>query len=270
MHVTYTTNSWGSVMGSSAAMNNVNSAYYIATGPLGEAIHKIGEAGFDSVEIFDGNLLAYENREAELRELMAGSGVTLMGAYCAANFIYEEILNEELYRIEKAAAFASRLGAKYLVVGGGATRFDGSRESDYTRMGAALDRVCALCDKLDMTAVYHPHMGSLVQSLEEIDKLMPQTRMSLCPDTGHIVLAGSDPVAVIRKYAARIPYVHLKDVTDSGVFCPLGMGTVNITGAIRAFQDAGMSPQYAVECDGWPGDAFDGAVRTNRYLKQSL
>ena len=268
MNVAYTTNSWGTVYGSPAAMNNINGAYYLASSQLTEVIPQIGKAGFDSVEIFDGNLLEYEGKKSELENLLKSSGTTLMGSYVAGNFIYDEILPEELFRIEKAASFAATLGAKFLTVGGGATRYNGRKESDYAKMGAALDKVCEICDRLGIVAAYHPHMGSLVQSAEEIDKLMSHTLMPLCPDIAHIALAGSDPVAVVKKYTNRIPLVHLKDLTKEGMFCPLGMGIIDIPGVIAALKD--VSPQYAVECDGYSGDPYEGAVHTYKYLEQAL
>ncbi|MCK9912733.1 TIM barrel protein, partial [Microbacteriaceae bacterium K1510] len=73
---------------------------------------------------------------------------------------------------------------------------------------------------------YHPHLGTIVQAPDQLDKLMPLTYINLCPDTAHIEAGGGDPAAVIRKYADRIKYVHLKDYED-GNFLPLGKGKQN-------------------------------------------
>jgi hypothetical protein len=60
------------------------------------------------------------------------------------NFIFDDILPEELARVTRAADRAAELGAPHLVVGGGAKRFDGTREPDYHKLGAALDRAASL------------------------------------------------------------------------------------------------------------------------------
>jgi inosose dehydratase len=267
MKVAYMTNAWGAVMAHCGAANNINSAYYISTGPDAEAIAGIAAAGYEQIEIFDGNLLAYEGREDAFKKLLTGNKVSLLAVYSAAAFIYDEILPEELYRIRKAAAFAKQFGATQIALGGGATRYSGIKDTDYKKLAAALDKVCGIADELGMTASYHPHMGSLVQSPEQLDKVMPHTRIWLCPDTGHVVLGGGDPVAVVKKYAARIKYIHLKDVTKEGMFCPLGKGGIDFPAVVNLL---GKNVLYAIECDGWNGDPREGAKITAGYLKDKL
>lgn len=268
MKVAYMTNAWGSVMAHCGAANNVNGAYYVSTGPDAEAISAIASAGFEQIEIFDGNLLAYEGRESVFKDILAKNKVSLLAVYCAANFIYGEILDEELYRIKKAAAFAKKFGATELALGGGATRFDGIKEGDYQKLASALDKTAALAAGLGLRASYHPHLGSLVQSPEQLDKLMPLTKISLCPDTGHVAAGGGDPVAVVKKYADRIKYIHLKDINKDGMFCPLGTGTIDFPAIIEVLK--GRDVLYAIECDAYSGDPAEAANITFNYLKTKL
>jgi len=267
MKVAYMTNAWGAVMAHCAAANNVNSAFYISTGADSEAIAGIAAAGYEQIEIFDGNLLAYEGREGDFKKLLEDNKVSLLAVYCAASFIYDEVLPEELFKIRKAASFAKKFGASQIALGGGATRYDGIKEGDYKKLAVALDKVCDIADELGMTASYHPHMGSLVQSPEQLDKIMPHTRICLCPDTGHVVLGGGDPVAIVKKYTNRIKYIHLKDVTDSGMFCPLGKGKIDFPSIVNTL---GKNVLYAIECDGWNGNPGEGARITAEYLKTKL
>jgi sugar phosphate isomerase/epimerase len=62
--------------------------------------------------------------------------------------------------------------------------------------------------------VYHHHMGTIVESGEDIDALMASTGPSvhLLLDTGHATFAGLDPAALARRYRARIGHLHAKDV----------------------------------------------------------
>lgn len=270
MKVAYMTNAWGNVMAFCGAANNANSAFYVSTGEDAKAIKEIAQAGYEQIEIFDGNLLAYENREDDFLKLLKDNKVSLLAVYCAGNFIYDDILPEELFRIKKAAAFAKKFGATQIALGGGATRYDGIREEDFAKLAKALDKVCDIADALGMKASFHPHMGSLVQSPEQIDKVMSKTRIALCPDCGHVVLGGGDPVEVTRKYADRIYYIHLKDVTKEGMFCPLGMGVIDFKGIIDALKKNGNNTLFAVECDGWSGDPAKGAAITFEYLKKIL
>ena len=68
-------------------------------------------------------------------------------------------------------------------------------------------------DKGVRMAVHH-HMGTVVESAEDIDHLMASTGPSvgLLLDTGHAVFAGADPVALAKKYIGRIVHVHCKDI----------------------------------------------------------
>jgi inosose dehydratase len=62
-------------------------------------------------------------------------------------------------------------------------------------------------------AVHH-HMGTVVESQADVDRLLENSgdAVGLLLDTGHMTFAGGDPIAVARKYAARIKHVHCKDI----------------------------------------------------------
>lgn len=61
---------------------------------------------------------------------------------------------------------------------------------------------------------YHHHMGTVIESAEDVDNLMKYTgdEVGLLLDTGHLTFAGADPVEVAKRWAKRINHVHCKDV----------------------------------------------------------
>ncbi|MDJ0744936.1 MAG: myo-inosose-2 dehydratase [Xenococcaceae cyanobacterium MO_167.B27] len=66
-----------------------------------------------------------------------------------------------------------------------------------------------------MVLCYHPHIGTGVEDLADIDRLMEGTNpkyLKLLLDTGHLYYAGVDPLEVTKKYADRIKHVHLKNI----------------------------------------------------------
>ncbi len=79
------------------------------------------------------------------------------------------------------------------------------------------ERLTALAE-MTLTAglrlVYHHHMGTIVESEAEIDRLMAVTGepAHLLLDTGHATFAGADPVALARRHRARISHFHAKDI----------------------------------------------------------
>ena len=79
------------------------------------------------------------------------------------------------------------------------------------------DRLSTLAERLTdegMQLVYHHHMGTVIETGADVDRLMRGTRTAvhLLLDTGHLTFAGADPVGVARAYRARISHVHTKDV----------------------------------------------------------
>ena len=64
-----------------------------------------------------------------------------------------------------------------------------------------------------MSLSYHPHIGTVIETQEEMDKLMNETQeVNLLYDTGHIYYAGGDPQQVFMDYFSRINHIHTKDV----------------------------------------------------------
>jgi myo-inosose-2 dehydratase len=74
-----------------------------------------------------------------------------------------------------------------------------------------------LKDEDGLQAVYHYHMGTIVQAENEIDRMMDQSTdaLGLLLDTGHAVFGGADPVRLARHYKQRIHHVHAKDVREA-------------------------------------------------------
>lgn len=86
---------------------------------------------------------------------------------------------------------------------------------DWKRFILGLEKLGEIANDRNMTLVYHHHMGTAVQTTEEIDYLMDSTdpeKVSLLYDTGHLVFSGEDPMYILKKHFNRIKHVHFKDV----------------------------------------------------------
>jgi inosose dehydratase len=262
---------WGGVVGNPVGVTSVKDLFYLANGSTEQALRDVAAAGYAGVELFDGNLVEYENRPEELRALLDETGLELVAVYSGANFVFPEILEEELWRIEKAASLAARLGAEQLVVGGGAQRAAGTTEEDYHRLAEALDRVVAIAEDRGLTATYHPHLTTIVETPEQVEKVLSRSRIGFCPDTAHLAAAGGDPAELIRRYADRIPYVHLKDFTaDPFAFLPLGRGELDFAAMLGALEEAEYDGWITVELDAYDGAPGEAALESRRYLETLL
>ena len=102
-----------------------------------------------------------------------------------------------------------------------------------------------------------------------MDKVFPRTRINFCPDTGHIDAAGGNSAEVVRRYADRIRYIHLKDYKD-GNFLPLGEGAVDFKRILEALLASNFDGWITMEQDGYTGPATEGALRSREYLEAML
>lgn len=271
MQLGYHSITWGGVVGHAQGVTSVKDLYYVTPGSTEQAVREIAAAGYTGTEVFDGNLAAYADRPDRLRDLLGEHGVELVSVYTGANFIYPDILADELDKVTRACELAVTFGASRLVVGGGARRSAGTRPADYDQLAAALDRVHDVAATHGLVASYHPHLGTIVESPDELAQLLPRTRIAFCPDTAHLAAGGGDPAALIRQYGDRIAHVHLKDVRlDPFEFLPLGQGSLDFADIVAAVREVGYDSWLMVELDAYDGDPLQAAQISKSYLDQLL
>jgi inosose dehydratase len=147
-------------------------------------------------------------------------------------------------------------------------------------MAGRLRRAAERAAERGVRAVVHPHAGGYVEFEDEVDRLLSELDVGLCLDTGHALYAGSDPAAMVRRYAARLEHLHLKDVSGpvrarglgfwdavaAGVFCPVGDGLLDLPALRTALADAGYRGFATIEQDRRPGGAGDPAADLRRSI----
>lgn len=265
MELGYHTITWGGVFGDAQGVTSVKDLHYRTAGSVRQALRDIADAGYTGTELFDGDVA--DLGPHLLRDALAETGLTLVSVYTGANFVYDEILPDELDKVTRACALAQAAGAERLVVGGGARRANGTTEQDYDRLAAALDRVTDLAADHGLTATYHPHLTTIVESPSELEQLLPRTRIGFCPDTAHLAGGGGDPAALIRRYADRIRHVHLKDLRREPFgFLPLGQGELDFSDVLQAVQESGYDSWLMVELDSYDGDPAEAARISKQHL----
>lgn len=169
---------------------------------------------------------------------------------------------------------------------------NGSQWDELVNGLAMVDRVCAdhgLCQ------VLHPHVGTLVETADDVQQVLARSDVRWCLDTGHLAIGGVDPVSFAVEHADRVELVHLKDVdlalapavrehkmslleaTRAGLFRSLGRGTVDIAGTVRALEERGYSGWYVLEqdttLDGPDAESADPAADVKLsidYLRDAL
>ena len=132
-----------------------------------------------------------------------------------------------------------------------------------------------------ITIVIHPHTGKggrgtgAVETREDLLRYLDERPgVYGCPDTGHLMMCGSDPVQTIRDLGERCVYIHLKDIempmAEQGIkgpsFCNLGEGDLDLSGAMQALEDIGFNGWVTVERDRRVDDYLESA----RQMRQTL
>ena len=78
-----------------------------------------------------------------------------------------------------------------------------------------LDRITALAAEHGIRAVLHPHVGTMIENGTEVQRVLEGSTISLCLDTGHLLIGGTDPAELARQAPDRVAHTHLKDVDNS-------------------------------------------------------
>ena len=87
-------------------------------------------------------------------------------------------------------------------------------EAGWQTLLANLDRLTALAAARGVRAVLHPHVGTMIERGGEVQRVLEGSAISLCLDTGHLLIGGTDPAELTRQAPDRIAHTHFKDVND--------------------------------------------------------
>nr|WP_295974569.1 myo-inosose-2 dehydratase [uncultured Bacillus sp.] len=164
-------------------------------------------------------------------------------------------------------------------------------DSEWDLFIKGLEALGELAHEKGMEIVYHHHMGTGVQTTEEIDRLMNHTdpnKVSLLFDTGHLVFSGEDPLAIYKKYKDRIKHIHLKDIrkekaewvrkeqisfleaVKAGTFTVPGDGMIDFKPIIDEILASDYKGWFVVEAEQDPAKAnpFLYAKKARDYIKK--
>jgi len=271
MKLGYQTITWGGVVGQAQGVTSIKDLFYQTYGSTEKAVQDIAAAGYQGIEIFDGNLAEYAEKPAEFISLLTSHNLELASVYTGANFIYNDILEDEFYKINQAISFAQSMGATNLIVGGGAKRSSGTTDADFAKLAQGLDKVTDLAAAAGLTACFHPHLTTIVETTADLDKIMSLSKIHFCPDTAHLAAGGVDTATAIRKYGNRVRHVHLKDFTaDPFAFLPLGKGSIDFVEIFAALKEVAYDGWLVVELDSYEGDPKEAAEISMKFIKENL
>jgi len=264
--------------------------------PFEQCISEMALAGFEGSEV--GN--KYPRDPERLNKALKLRGLTICNAWFSS-FLTTKSLVEVEKDFIKQCDFLFAVGARVIgaaeqgnsIQGKPLPIFDAKprfTNEEWKRLTEGLNHLGTIAKKKGMQLVYHHHMGTGVQTTEEIDRLMERTDpelVGLLYDTGHLVFSGEDHLAVLHKYLKRIKHVHLKNVrfevmekakkekwsflqaVRNGVFTVPGDGGLDFVPVFDALKSGGYKGWWVVEAEQDPAKAnpLEYALIARKHIK---
>ena len=264
-----------------------------------QCVSEMALAGFTGSEV--GN--KYPKDPEVLKKALELRGVEICNQWFSSFLItkpFEEV--EKEFRAQ--LAFLKAMGAKVIGASEQSHSVQGQMDTPifghkYEMNDEEWDTFCTGMNKLGKIAkeeygialTFHHHMGTVVQSLAEVDRMMENTDpeyVSLLFDTGHFTYCGEDPLEVVKKYVHRIKHVHLKDIRPevveqvkkenmsflagvrAGAFTIPGDGCINYDPIFKVLEDAGYEGYMVVEAEQDPAKAnpLEYAIRARKFIAE--
>ena len=263
-----------------------------------QCISEMALAGFTGCEVGS----KYPKDPADLKKYLEIRGLEICNQWFSSFLLtqpYEQVEKDFLAHI----TFLKEMGARvvgiseqsYSVQGQQDTPIFGHKyimnDEEWSRFLDGLNKLGKVAKENGIALTFHHHMGTVVQTAEEIDRMMEGTDpelFSLLYDTGHLFYCGEDPVAVLEKYVDRIKHVHLKDVRKAvvdkvkedgksfldgvraGTFTVPGDGDVDFAPIFAILEKSGYEGYMVVEAEQDPAVAnpFEYALKARKYIAE--
>ena len=262
-----------------------------------QCVSEMALAGFTGCEVGG----KYPKDTAVLKKALDLRGMSIASAWFSSFLLtqpYEQVEKDFIAHCE----FLHTMGAKFCNVAEQGNSIQGkfdkavfadkpyNTEEQWKLLTEGLNKLGAVAKKIGLTMTYHHHMGTGVQTTEEIDRLMAETDPELVwllYDTGHLVCSGEDYLAILKKYLPRIRHIHLKDVrmevrnrvkaenmsfldgVRAGMFTVPGDGNVDFEPIFDIVNASDYDGWYIVEAEQDPAKAnpFEYALKARKYIR---
>ena len=238
-------------------------------------------AGFSGVE--SGG--KFPPTAAELGPLLDAHGLRLVSGWYSGT-VLDADLEAEKQRVSGQLRMFKELGAPVLVYGETAGTIQNKRgapistrrvlsDEEMRAYGRKLTAFAEFCAGQGVPLSFHHHMGTVVETEGDVDRLMAATgeAVGLLYDTGHLTFAGADVLRVLDRHGSRINHVHAKDVRSpvaggldreresfldavlKGVYTVPGDGTVDFGAVAERLAGIGYEGWFVVEAEQDPAKA---------------
>lgn len=263
-----------------------------------QCVSEMALAGFTGSEVGG----KYPADPAVLKAALDIRGIQICNQWFSS-FLISRPYEETEAEFEKATDFLREMGAKVIGVSEQSYSIQGKidqpvwegkyvmDDEEWKLLADGLNRLGKIAKDKGMTLTFHHHMGTVVQTEEEIDCFMEMVDPELVYllfDSGHLSFAGIDPEKVLRRYVSRVKHVHLKDIRKEmversrrerwsflkgvreGVFTVPGDGDVDFEPIFEILNEAGYEGYVVVEAEQDPAKAnpYAYALKARKYIAE--
>jgi inosose dehydratase len=255
------------------------------------AVRDVAELGYAAFETFGWIIEPYEQQTpGGFQALLDRYSLPLGSVYCNTRFLDPAQAAGDVEQVLRWARLAQGLGAHTIVLQGAGQR--PPTGYDYRGLADVFSDIGRRVQDLGLIAAIHPHTGTLIETREEIDRVMgaiDPRAVFFAPDTGQIVKGGSDILEVLETYGALVRHVHLKDYIGGPVrhdaegeeidptgyvgYTPIGHGALDMPAILRFLERIDFQDLVMVELDATPRSprpAHEAAAMSKRYLQDTL
>ena len=262
-----------------------------------QCISEMALAGFTGCEV--GN--KYPKDTKVLKKALDLRGMQICNAWFST-FLTTKPYEETEKGFIEHITFLKEMGAKVVGVseqghsiqGTDLSIFDDKyvmNDEEWDMLCTGLNKLGKVAKDMGITLTFHHHMGTVVQTEAEIDRLMENTDpelFNLLFDSGHLAYCGEDYMSVLKKYIKRIKHVHLKDVRPDviadvkankesflqgvrkGTFTVPGDGVIDFAPIFEVLSENDYEGYVLVEAEQDPAIAnpFEYALKARKYIAE--
>ena len=237
--------------------------------PVDRVLSEMAEMGFPATELGSEGYLP--SSPAELNSVLGEHNLDLLAAFVPV-LVHDPVeADETLRRAEDMAKLLQATSATYFN-SSPVTSWDWGPRRELTN--AEWDHTWKMFDRLEeiteahgLVQVLHEHVGTIVETKEEIQRTVDNSNIRFVLDTAHFAVGGYDPVDFVDNHADRVGLVHIKDcklaiaaqlnagklslmeAVQNGLFPNVGSGDLDIDRVISSLERSGYDGWYVLEQD---------------------
>ena len=236
--------------------------------PAEQVLSQMSEVGLAATELGPDGFLP--NDPAVLATTLANHHLTAVGGFTP--FVLHRAEVDPMVELERLLPGFVATAADVMVLSAdsGQAGYDSRPDLDdagWQRLFRNLDRVAARVGEHGIQAVLHPHVGTMVETGPDVQRVLEGSSISLCLDTGHLLIGGTDPAELAGQVPERIAHTHFKDVdlayarqvqdgrltyteaVRDGMYRPLGSGDVDVAAIVKHLRGNDYEGWYTLEQD---------------------